>query len=180
MIDHREMGMAWRNNALTLYHGTAGSCADDILANGINLAHAIRNRDFGPGFYTARSLTQAVQFANDTYRRMRALHVNNSRSNTDPLAAAVIEFTVDRNSLSRLSSLAFVLPTDEWREFVMHCRNGGHHKPDGTNYDLVYGPVSTMYYTAWPNYEQLSFHSVSAIGHLVLGRAPPLRGKPTL
>ena len=172
--------MVWRNDALTLYHGTAASSADDIRANGINLANAIRNRDFGRGFYTARSLTQAVQFANDTYRIMRALHVNNSRNHTNPVAAAVIELTVDRNVLGQLPTLAFVLPTDEWREFVMHCRNGGSHRPDGTNYDVVYGPVSTMYYTAWPNYEQLSFHSMSAITHLVLGSAPPLRGRPTL
>jgi hypothetical protein len=172
--------MVWTNDALTLYHGTAASCADDIRANGINLTHAVRTRDFGAGFYTARSLTQAMQFANDTYRRMRALYENNNRVHADPLDASVIELRIDRDRLGQLSTLAFVLPTDEWREFVMHCRHGGSHRPNATNYDVVYGPVSTMYYTAWQNYEQLSFHSASAITHLVLGSAPSLRGRPTL
>ena len=136
-------------------------------------------RDFGVAFYTTTNLTQAIKFANDTYRTMRALHVNNNVSHPNPVHAAVIEYTIDRDALGSLASLSFVLANDDWREFVIHCRKGGTHRPPGTDYDMVIGPVSNMYYAAWPGYDQLSFNSDAAIRRLVLTRVA-LRGKPTL
>jgi hypothetical protein len=170
--------MVWRNAPLTLYHGTVGSSADDIQANGILLANCLPRRDFGRGFYTATSFSQAATFANDMYRKMRALHVQNSM-NPDPRHAAVLVYHADRDMLGRLDSISFVLPSDDWREFVMHCRAGHNHKPNGANYDLVYGPVSTYTYSAWPNYEQLSFHSSGAIAILSPARLMA-RGRPLI
>src|SRR5205823_11478841 len=105
------------NHPLTLYHGTAGICADDIERNGISVAQCKPGRDFGVAFYTTTNLTQAIKFANDTYRTMRALHVNNNVSHPNPVHAAVIEYTIDRDALGSLASLSFVLANDDWREF---------------------------------------------------------------
>jgi hypothetical protein len=159
--------MAWTNSPLTLYHGTTGAAARDILANGPNLAWSIAKRDFGVGFYTSKDIYQAITFANDKYKIMRVLR------------AVVLEFVVDRNSLGRLTSISFALANDEWREFVRHCRAPGAHRPDGSYYQTAHGPVSTNTLDAWPDYEQLSFHHRDAI--LVLGQAREVRrGRPTI
>ena len=59
--------MVWSNGPLSLYHGTVGSYADDIVANGIDLAKGRAGRDFGRGFYMTRREAQAISWANELY-----------------------------------------------------------------------------------------------------------------
>jgi hypothetical protein len=171
--------MAWTNPPLVVYHGTIGSSVNGIVTGGPDLAQCNPKRDFGQGFYMIRNITQAIGHANDRYKLKRALFVQSSRGASDPVCATVIEFTLDRDALGNLSTLSFVLPTDEWREFVIHCRAPGSHRPTGTYYDVVYGPVSNNRYQAWPDLEQLSFHTPHAIASLGQARVT-LRGRPTI
>jgi hypothetical protein len=170
--------MVWRNEPLSLYHGTVGLYADDIEANGIDLAKGRPGRDFGRGFYAARREAQAIRFANEKYRFMLSLHRHNG-SVPDPLCAAVIHYSIDRNDLGQLDTLVFVSPDQEWQDFVKHCRttmNG--HKGPGVYYDVVHGPVSTVTNESALRLEQLSFHSISAIS--ALNRIGVRRGTPRL
>jgi hypothetical protein len=170
--------MAWRNDPLPLYHGTVGIYADDIEQNGINLAQARPGRDFGRGFYLARREAQAIRFANDRYQKMISLHRHNG-SQPDPICAAVLHFSIDRNELGRLESLVFVSPDPEWHEFVKHCRqNMNGHRGPGNYYEVTYGPVSTVTNESVLRLEQLSFHSPHAIG--LLQRIGTRRGNPRL
>jgi hypothetical protein len=156
--------MPWGNDPLVLYHGTVSAYVADIR-RGIDIARCRLRSDSGQGFYTTRGLSQAVDFANQKFRKMRALYTQNA-VNPDPISAAVIEFTIDRNVLGRLDTLAFVLPDSEWQEFVAHCRSGtGGHKGKGIYYQTVYGPIS-IFTDEWWKYEQLSFHSNPAAGVL--------------
>jgi hypothetical protein len=171
--------MVWTNPPLVAYHGTVGSAANQIVTNGPDLAACNPKRDFDRGFYMTRNIDQAIRHANDRYKSRRALYVNGSKGIVDPLDAAVLEFTIGRDILGNLSCISFVLPSDEWREFVIHCRAPGTHRPAGTFYDVAFGPVSTNRYTAWPNLEQLSFHTQNAIGNLGQARVT-IRGRPTI
>jgi len=149
--------MSWSNDPLVLYHGTVSAYAADIR-RGIDVAKCRRRSDFARGFYTTRVLSQAVDVANERFRKMRALYTHNA-VNPDPVSAAVIEFAINRNNLGQLDTLAFVLPDAGWHEFVTHCRSGADgHKGKGIYYEVVYGPIS-IFTGEWWKYEQLSFHS---------------------
>jgi len=98
--------------------------------------------------------------------------------NLDPDCAAVVEFSIDRNFLGQLDTLAFVFGENDWKEFVDHCRAGSfYHKSGNRHYDVVYGPVSTVT-GEWWKYEQLSFHSARAIS--CLNRIALHVGRPRL
>jgi hypothetical protein len=171
--------MAWVNNPVTLFHGTTGRFADAIANFGIDLKVCRPLSDFGRGFYTTSNLAQAIEHANNIYRRRNALYHRGTEP--DPLCAAYLTFQVDRTELAKLTDLVFVSPTVDWQEFVRYCRStGGHHMPSsGRDYDLVYGPVQRFAGIAHPwNYEQVSFHSAGAIN--VIGTGHVSRGKPQL
>lgn len=171
--------MVWTNPPLVAFHGTVGFAADRILTNGPDLAECHPKRDFGRGFYTTRNVAQAIDHANNKYKLLRSLHINNSKGCADPINSVVLEFCIDRDVLGNLSTISFILPSDEWREFVAHCRGPGTHRPAGTFYDVAYGPISNNRYEAWPNLEQLSFHTPNAIASLGQARVT-LRGRPTI
>src|SRR5438045_4091512 len=100
--------MPWRNDPLVLYHGTVGIFATDIEAHRRpDLAKCRRRRDFGQGFYMTRRPEQARDFANALYQKMRYQLLHTGRG-PNPQEAAIVEFTVDRNTLGRLDTLAFV------------------------------------------------------------------------
>lgn len=85
----------------------------------------------------------------------------------DPDEATVIEYSVDRNVIGMLDTLAFVLPDGEWAEFVSNCRSDVYdHKGPGSFYEVVYGPIATVTQETARDYEQLSFHSSAGIGAL--------------
>lgn len=172
----------WTDNDLTLYHGSDESAALAISTpsggtpNGVNLAFCSPATDFGRGFYTTTNLHQAEQWANT---RLAGLPPASSTR------AAVVSFTVTRDSMARLAHIAFVRddrpPGSDYWNLVAHCRTGAAHdrnKNAGAFYDIVYGPVSL-----WPQFlviadsDQVSFHTSAALAALT-SPAIVSRGNP--
>jgi hypothetical protein len=164
--------MPWNNGPLSLYHGTVGPHARDILTNGIRLACCTLKTDFGKGLYATRIRAHAEIHAQHRYRELLDDFVRatqTSDTGRDPEYAAVIEFRVRRDPLGALDTLAFVQPTTDWLEFVTHCRLPSYgHKSPGNDYDVVFGPMFADDGTgnAIPDCEQISFHTPRAIGAL--------------
>jgi hypothetical protein len=171
--------MPWNNGPLTLYHGTVGPHARNIQANGIRLASCTLKTDFGRGFYTTRIRDHAAIHAQHRYSELLDDFVHATatfQTGFDPEAPAVIEFRVRRDALGTLDTLAFVQPTSDWIEFVKHSRLPSYgHKSPGNDYDVVFGPVFADDGTgdAIPGREQISFHTLRAIGVLVPGPISP-------
>jgi hypothetical protein len=169
--------MVWRNEPLTIYHGTVEPHAVDIENNRPDLTKCRLRRDFGRGFYVTRRLGQAQDFANYRYRTMYQRHRHNPSVHADPICAAVVEHVIDRALLGDLGTLAFVFPDQDWADFVKNCRVGTFdHKGPGLYYEVVYGPVSTTGYESGRTFEQLSFHSDAAIRQLQFVQVR--RGRP--
>lgn len=162
--------MAWTNGPLTVYHGTDSSslsgCGTIRIGGRLNftvqLSRCRPATDFGQGFYTTTSLTQAREWANARASKIRA----SPTAGGGAAAAVVLRFDLRRNRLARLDTLAFVRPTADFWSFVTYCRNGhASHNRGGLRkeYDVVYGPV-----TLWPqrlliaDCDQISFHSPGA------------------
>jgi hypothetical protein len=174
--------MPWQNGPLKLYHGTTQAFATEVM-KGIDLSRSFSDRDFGPGFYTTRRLGQAKKFARDKYNTWKYRH-SLGRTPIDPIGPSVVELSMDLDALGGSDTLAFVQPESDWSDFVTYCRYGiTSHRRRRPNrfYDVVYGPVSTFRGTAFPDYEQLSFHTTNAVNVLRLVRAqrvqPPLMVK---
>jgi hypothetical protein len=146
----------WNDQDIVLYHGTLDVHVASIL-QGVDLNRCRHLRDFGRGFYTTTNRLQAERWAN-------ALVARNAGA-----AAAVIEFTVERNDLAVLDALVFVRGTaaaaDFW-SFVQFCRSSAtdHGRAHTPWYDLVAGPVvgSLRKQTVIPDGDQLSFHTPRA------------------
>ena len=153
----------WSNQNVVLYHGTDLRSAENILEHGADVHYQLGYRrhywDFGKGFYCTTLMSQALEWARST----AAL-----RGGT----AAVLRFSIPRNQLARLDTLAFTLGTtdafDYWN-FVQFCRFGGqaHGRvivgfPEA--YDVVYGPVAQNWETLRqkPESDQVSFHTTAA------------------
>jgi hypothetical protein len=124
--------MVWVNGPLIVYHGTDEASANAIL-HGIDLAVCSRfDVDFGPGFYVTSLMTEARYWAAVRARPISA-------------RAAIVAFDIERDEIARFRDhLAFVLPSDDFFDFVRYNRVGNlHHARSGErHYDLVYGPVS--------------------------------------
>jgi Protein of unknown function (DUF3990) len=172
--------MPWNNGRLTLYHGTVGPHADDITARGIDLTRCKDITDFGRGFYMTRILAQAVNFANQRYSEFSDDYLRLGKTGFNPERAAVVEASVDLDTLGRLDTLAFVQPTPDWQDFVSHCRLPSFgHKGPGNYYQVVYGPMSGTVGGVVPDWEQLSVHTDDAVRLLNISRTPRYGG-PTL
>jgi RHS repeat-associated protein len=111
-----------------LYHGTYGSAADNILANGINPSISPRPMDFGfGGFYVTNDRAQALTWA----KRL-------AKGNKD--VPAVLHFRVPKSELDKLDGKIFDGPSDELSDFIRR------HRLDRTgadmhSYELVEGPM---------------------------------------
>ncbi len=88
----------WRNQRITLYHGTISIHVKAIQA-GINLTLGRHNTDFGQGFYTTTVLDQAKAWAWDQVGRQRAKYPR------IPLQAVVLKYEVGRSGTNGLASL---------------------------------------------------------------------------
>lgn len=86
-----------------------------------------RKLDYGSGFYTTTSETQAREWVE---RRMLEKHSTCGYVNV---------YELDENKLPVLKRLIFSEPCKEWADFVManRTKNGFIH-----DYDIVYGPVA--------------------------------------
>lgn len=148
---------AWTNQPLVLYHGTIDLCVTPILS-GINISMGSPNTDFGQGFYTTTVKRQA-----HTWAWLRS-HL------TPGSIPAVLRFELDRDALSHLDILSFVLgnyDADDFWSLVFHCRSGNppHARMSGGGlYDVVVGPVAA----SWKQQllisetDQISFHTLKA------------------
>lgn len=91
----------WTNPNVEFYHGTRKEHPDAILKNGIDPSRSAPNTDFGRGFYTSTNRAQA-----EIWARMKACE------NGD--VPVVLKLTIDRDALSKLRSLSFVLPNPDF------------------------------------------------------------------
>jgi Protein of unknown function (DUF3990) len=147
----------WSNQDIVLYHGTIDSFAAAIMT-AVHVSAGKPHRDFGPGFYTTTVLPQA---------HMWAAEIAAGRPGTLP---AVIEFTVPREALAPLGTLAFIrgdFHADDFWSFVHYCRGGAtdHGRPSARGYyDIVYGPVAAFWNQRMiiANADQISFHTSAA------------------
>src|SRR4051794_15662408 len=172
--------MPWSNGSVTLYHGTVGPHARNILANGIDWTVGAAETDFSTGFYTTRILSQAIRHANHRYRELQSDYIRLGRW-LNPEFAAVVELSAKFEGLGGLDTLAFVEPTQDWVDFVDHCRSPSHgHKGFGKYYEAVYGPYANALGTAIAGWEQASFHSVYAVGTVLNVENANVRGIPTI
>jgi Protein of unknown function (DUF3990) len=147
----------WTCQDAVLYHGTTEDVAKSIANKTyqINATAGSILTDFGQGFYTTSLFSQAA-----TWAWQKGQWLGKS--------AAVLELEVSRIDLSNLKSLSFVrggfLADDYW-SFVFHCRSGvAKHKPDGSLFDMVVGPVAAFWWQrlAIFDVDQISFHTPAA------------------
>ena len=153
---------AWTDQDIDLYHGTLDVFVGSILG-AVDVTQGAALKDFGRGFYTTTSRTQATNWANNLAIRGGT--------------PAVICFTIERNELAQLDTLAFVRrePTavDFW-SFVKYCRtiSGNHNRRQTQWYDVVIGPVTGSWTTACANggsYEGLQGNPEGREGPFLVG-----------
>lgn len=165
--------MGWNNQKLVLYHGSNTSMiAAASVDHGrplpgfqINVAQSSRPTDFGRGFYATTNRRQACEWANEGVRRLSGI----------PATALVLAFEVDRDALAALDTLIFVTPTDDYFDFVEHCRlrpgQLQHRRGSAAAkayYDVVFGPVSLGFQRlVIHNCDQVSFHNQKSAGALL-------------
>ena len=106
---------------MRVYHGSL----ERVPAPEIRLA--TRTLDYGTGFYTTTSATQAEDWVR---KRMK---------DTSARKGYVNEYELDLAQLPSFKCLLFDAPTDEWIDFVMNNRLNKDFVHD---YDVVYGPVA--------------------------------------
>ncbi len=114
---------------MRLFHGST------VCVSRPRLLAASRRLDFGAGFYTTSSETQARRWA----------QIKKRREASDRAMLSVYEADL-QNVDVRLSIKRFDAPTEEWLDFVMANRMGS----SGSRiHDIVAGPVAndTLYET---------------------------------
>lgn len=103
---------------MKVYHGS------DTVVQKPRILHSKRRMDFGSGFYTTQSRTQAEKWARSVRRRR------------DSPEAFVTEF--DYEEKPGMNVLIFDGPSAEWFDFII-CNRKGTFTHD---YDIILGPVA--------------------------------------
>lgn len=150
---------------MRLYHGSLEVVREPRIIK------STRTLDYGAGFYTTTSYTQAEQWVK---RRM------SSKANRGYINI----YEIDNDAVHDMDALWFDEPTEEWVDFVMANRTLKDYEH---THDLVYGPVANdRVYAAFALYEgglldkeglirelkayklidQMLFHTVEALKHL--------------
>jgi len=155
----------WTNQAMTVYHGTTLTYAQEIEAGNISVARGKLHRDFGRGFYTTT-----------VYRRARRWANIKAKETPDDPNPRVVEIILRREDLAALGYLAFVngsrSASDLW-SFIHYCRKGAtdHGRialsASGERmsyYDVVFGPIAADWERkiAMQDADQISFHTEKA------------------
>lgn len=118
---------------MKLYHGST------VIIDNPKIIHPTRTLDYGAGFYTTTSLSQATDWAR---RRIKYA--------TDYGYVSVYDF--DETKLGTLNVLHFETPNSDWVDFVEKNRQDPAFDH---NYDIVYGPVANdRVYVQLALYEQ--------------------------
>jgi hypothetical protein len=109
---------------MKLYHGS------DVYITAIDLSLCNQFRDFGKGFYTTSISRHASERAADTA----------AKNDSSPV---VTVFDFDETALidCKLAVKRFPVPSVEWVEFVMRCRDRKISQPPHS-YDIVEGPIA--------------------------------------
>lgn len=116
-----------------IYHGSI-----EVVENP-EIRQPNRSLDYGSGFYTTTSFTQAKKLVE---RRMK---------DKGAIVGHVNVYELDDKALKEMKSLLFEKPTEEWVDFVMRNRTERGFTHD---YDIVYGPVADdSVYTQFTLYE---------------------------
>lgn len=103
---------------MILYHGS------NQVIDRPDLLHSRANVDFGRGFYTTPLREQAEKLAaRYTFRGQDAV---------------LSRYTLDEKALQTVKVLSFDSYTEEWLDFILHCRQG----QDTSDYDIVIGGVA--------------------------------------
>lgn len=103
---------------MKVYHGS------DTVVQKPRILHSKRRMDFGSGFYTTQSRTQAEKWARSVRRRR------------DSPEAFVTEF--DYEEKPEMNILIFDGPFAEWFDFIIRNRKGTFTH----DYDIIIGPVA--------------------------------------
>ena len=103
---------------MKVYHGS------DTVVQKPRILHSKRRMDFGSGFYTTQSRTQAEKWARSVRRRR------------DSREAFVTEF--DYEEKPEMNVLIFDGPFAEWFDFIIRNRKGTFTH----DYDIIIGPVA--------------------------------------
>lgn len=148
---------------MKLYHGSTMAVRKPSLRPGRS------NADFGKGFNTTSNYEQAVRWA----------HIKREREDTERAVVSVYEFDEALLDNPDLNIRRFNGADEPWLYFVTDCRKSRPH-----DYDLVQGPVANdkvfttvnlfesgvlsaeaaiLQLKAYKTYDQLSFHTDSAI-----------------
>lgn len=130
---------------MRLYHGSLN------IVEKPEIRETTHTLDFGSGFYTTTSLTQALDWAK---RRMR-----------EPVDIGYVNvYEFDINNLANLKVLRFDKPSDEWIDFIEKNRQDINFIHD---YDIVYGPVANdRVYVQLALYEQGFISKTTLISEL--------------
>lgn len=117
---------------MLLYHGSI-----ELVSNP-EIRISNRTLDYGFGFYTTSSYKQAEDWV--------------KRKLSDAIQVGVVNvYEFDESYLSKLNSLLFYKPTEEWVDFVMKNRTDIDFDH---GYDIVYGPVANdKVYASFALYE---------------------------
>jgi hypothetical protein len=156
-LSPRSPAVAWTDQPIVLFHGTISSAAEDILRRGVDLSKGRGATDFGCGFYTTTHAVAAITWSKRVARNRSGV-------------PGMLKITLGRRALAQLEGIVFVRSSadaEDFWSFVAHCRAGNTHRPDGTYYDVAYGPVVKGYwkvaeYRVWEDYDQVSFHTPAA------------------
>lgn len=103
---------------MKVYHGS------DTVVQKPRILHSKRRMDFGSGFYTTQSRTQAEKWARSVRRRR------------DSPEAFVTEF--DYEEKPGMNVLIFDGSSAEWFDFIIRNRKGTFTH----DYDIIFGPVA--------------------------------------
>lgn len=116
-----------------IYHGSI-----EVVENP-EIRQPNRSLDYGSGFYTTTSFTQAKKLVE---RRIKDKGMDVGHVNV---------YELDDKALENMKVLLFKKPTEEWVNFVMKNRTERGFTHD---YDIVYGPVADdSVYTQFTLYE---------------------------
>ncbi|MDR1642038.1 MAG: DUF3990 domain-containing protein, partial [Clostridiales bacterium] len=119
------------SNIVTLYHGTTHdfSAIDSSLGNPY--------KDFGRGFYTSRTESQAINLA------IRNREIANGRlsisSTNEKVAAWLYVYEFDMQFLNFLNFKEFKKPDLQWVDFIVSNRSNPKFRH---GYDMVIGPAA--------------------------------------
>ncbi len=103
---------------MILYHGSYLEIAKP------DLTHSRFNVDFGRGFYVTPLYEQAARWCGKFKRRGKS--------------GIISKYDFDESKKSKLKILEFTSYSEDWLDFILHCRSG----KDRTDYDLVIGGVA--------------------------------------